>query len=235
MGKKIIALSLLFLPLLASAETIIGRYVSEMKNDVSFFVKGATKMVRPDKKGRFAIKNVNVEKDTVVVKSPRFENSVFIPLNGTSLITITENNDLLDVELKKAPIVPTGEYNGIIITQEELARTGERLALSAINVKIPRQNMATTFNGNTEPLYFMDGMLTADISDVPLSEIAYAEVVRASNPEVAAMGARGANGMILLTSLTKFHVEHPDWNAQREFSMQVAVSIREIPKAEKGK
>lgn len=235
MRKVLLFLGLCLLPSLAGAETVSGRYISDKKNDVSLYVKGMTKISRPDKKGRFAVKNVNVAADTIVVKSPRFENYVFVPLNGTSTVVITEQSDRLDVNLKRAPYVPAAEYNGIIVMKDALERTGERMALAAVNVKVPRQNAPTTFNGNMEPLYFIDGQLTGDISTIPLTEIAYAEVVRASNPESAALGARGANGMILLTTETKYRVDNPDWNAPTEFSLQIPVVIKEVQRVEKGK
>ncbi len=235
MRKALLMAGLSLLPVLSGAETVSGRYVSEAKNDVSLYVKGANKISRPDKKGKFSVKNVNVATDTLVVKSPRFEHFVFLPLNGASTVVINEQSGLLNVNLKKSPYVPTAEYNGIILTKDVLERTGERMALAAVNVKVPRQNAPTTFNGNMEPLYFIDGQLTSDVSTVPLVEIAYAEVVRGSNAESAAMGARGANGMILLTTETKYRVDNPDWNAPTEFSMSIPVSMKEFLPSEKEK
>lgn len=233
MKKTIVILGLSILPALLSAETVSGRYIMKGKNDISLLIKSVGKVARPDKKGRFTLKNADVENDTIVVKSPRFENSVFLPLKGTSILTITEQDNQLEVKQEKAPFVPPTAYNGIILTKQEMERTGERMVLSAINVKIPKQNSPTTFGGTTEPLYFVDGLLSSDISTIPLSEIAYAEVVRASNAETAALGARGANGMILLTTENKYRIENPDWNEPKEFTIQVPVIIKEIPTSNK--
>lgn len=235
MKKAILFLGLTILPALVQAETISGEYISKSKNDVSLLIKRIGKIARPSKKGAFSLKNVDIDNDTLVVKSPRFENSVLLPIKGTCQFTITEEENRLVVKQAKAPFNPPTAYNGIIVTKESLEKTGERMALAAINLKIPRQNSPTTFSGNTEPLYFIDGLLTSDISTIPLSEIAYAEVVRATNAESASLGARGANGMILLTTENKYHVENPDWNEPREFTVEVPVTINEIPQTVKDK
>lgn len=225
MMKKILLFGLALLPAVVSAETVSGQYISKEKSDVSLSIKRIGKVVHPNKKGAFSLRNAEIDTDTLVVESARFNVPIFFPLKGTTIVVINEQADQLDVTQKMPPLDFPSSYNGIIVSKADLERTGERMTLTAVNSKVPRQNSATTFNGNTEPLYFLDGLLVNDISTMPLSEVAYVEVVRPSNPECAAMGARGANGMILVTSETKYHTENPNWDEPREFTIHIPIKV----------
>lgn len=190
--------------------TVTGTYKAENPKAATLFILGKDKVVHPDKKGRFAIKNVDLEEDILIIQPANRQADTFqVALFGHSLLEIEEQTNMLDVQLIPRPIVPSAEYGGIIIMQNELLQTGKLNTLEAIKVKYP-QSPTATFNGSMEPLYFLDGVETTDISFVTIQETAYAEVVRPSNPGCTAFGSRGGNGLILLTTQTRFAVQHPE-------------------------
>lgn len=230
MRSKAILIVFGILPFLANAESITGQYSSDIpfkKGDVSIFVKRIGKSTQPDKKGRFSLKNANLYQDTLVLYSATHDKASYIPMKGCVEFIIKEEKGKLDIVQKRAPFDPSSEHGGQIYTKETLEKTGESMTLAAINAKVPRNTIATTFKGSLEPIYFLDGIEVAEIATLPLSEIAYVEVVKPSNPECAALGARGANGMILVTSMTKYRMQDPHWNEPMEYHWEIRVDTGE--------
>ena len=212
------------LPFLANAETITGKYTSDTpykKGDVSIVNKRTGKNTQPDKKGRFSLKDTDPRQDTLVLYSATSGKASFVPMKGCVEFIIKEEKGKLDIIQKRAPFDPSSEHGGQIYTKETLEKTGESMTLAAINAKVPRNTIATTFKGSLEPIYFVDGLEVGEISTLPLSEVAYVEVVKPSNPECAALGARGANGMILVTSMTKYRMQDPHWNEPMEYHWEI--------------
>ncbi len=230
MKSKAILFALGLLPFLANAETITGKYTSDTpykKGDVTIIINRTGKNTQPDKKGRFSLKNTDPRQDTLVLYSAIRGNVSFIPMKGCVEFIIKEEKGVLDVVQKRAPFIPTSEYSGQIYMKESLEKTGESMTLSAINAKVPRSNVATSFNGSLAPIYYVDGLEVGEISTLPLSEVAYVEIVRPSNPECAALGARGANGMILVTTETKYKIQNPHWNEPMEYHWEIRVDAGE--------
>lgn len=210
---------------LMSAETLSGHYTSDNCKEVSISNKRTGKVCHPDKKGRFSLKGTELAEDTIVVLPQSDGLPVVLPLNGACEVNITDQGKQLDIVLKRAPYQPTAAFNGTIIWKESLKKTGEDMALPAINKKMPMSsNVATSFYGSTRPLYMMDGMEISDLSTIPLTEVAYVEIVRAGSSECAALGARGANGIIIVTSETKYRTENPAWNEPAEIHLQIPIS-----------
>ncbi len=224
MKKKTAILALSLIPFIASAETISGHYSSSTptgKGDVTFTNKRTGKSTTLDKKGNFSLKNADPEKDTLVVFTVSRNRTTFLSMDGCVEFLINEEDDFVDVVQKKAPFVPDSEYGGQMLTKESLEKTGESMTLAAVYVKVPKPNVSTSFTGSQDPLFFLDGLQTSDISTLPLSEVAYVEYVKPSNPECASMGAKGANGMILVTSDTKYKTSNPKWDEPKEFHKHI--------------
>lgn len=220
----ILLLAVCLVPASISAETFYGHYSSSNSKEATISNKRTGKICHPDKKGRFSLKGTEFREDTIIVLPQNDKLPVLIALNGACEANITENGLRLDVVLKKAPYQPTSAFNGTIIWKESLKMTGEEMALPAIVKKMPMSpNIATTFYGNQRPLYMIDGMEISDLSTTPLSEVAYVEIVRAGSPECAVMGARGANGIICVTTEAKYRTQNPAWNEPTEIHLQLPI------------
>lgn len=196
-----------------SAENIAGVYKSVNPKEVSISILGGDKVEHPDKRGRFTLKNVDLSKDTMLIESPTLEFPIAMPIahpQGAQYVSayiitekVVEDGVWVDFCYKPKPISLPTLYGGIVIKREDLESTGEQSVLSAVKVKYPQQSL-TTFNGNTTPLYFVDGVETTDITGFPVRETAYVEYVSPTSSACASLGARGANGAILITTKTKF-------------------------------
>jgi hypothetical protein len=127
----------------------------------------------------------------------------YFSLGGLDDIKIYVKDSVITAKMKKRMPEISTFYGGNIITQEDLLATGEMTALAAVYRKFP-SNSKTTFNGNTSPVYFVDGVETMDVSGIPVMEVAYIEYVKPTNPACASLGMRGANGIILFTTKTKY-------------------------------
>lgn len=230
MKSTAILIALGILPFLANAETITGQYSSDLpfkKGDVSISVKRTGKSTQIDKKGRFSLRNVDPDQDTLVLYSATRNRTSFLPMKGCVEFIIKDEKKRVDIVQKRATFDPTSEHNGQIYMKESLEKTGESMTLAAINAKVPRSNVATSFNGSLEPIYFVDGLEVSEISTLPLSEVAYVEVVRPSNPACTELGARGANGMILVTTETKYKTQNPLWNEPTEYHWEIRTNAKE--------
>ncbi|MBO7427512.1 MAG: hypothetical protein J6U08_02235 [Paludibacteraceae bacterium] len=224
MKSAAILIALGILPFLANAETIIGKYSSDLpfkKGDISITVKRTGKSTQPDKKGKFSLRNVDPSQDTLVLYSGTRNRTLFLPAKGCVEFNIKDEKDLVDIVQKRAAFEPMSEHSGQIYMKESLEKTGESMTLAAINAKVPRSNVVTTFNGSLDPIYFVDGLEASEISTLPLSEVAYVEVVRPSNPACTELGARGANGMILVTTMTKYRTQNLLWNEPTEYHWEI--------------
>lgn len=229
MKKQTAILALSIIPFFASAETISGHYTSSTpagKGEVTFTNKRTGKSASLDKKGNFSLKSVETEKDTLVIFSKAWNRTTFVSMDGCVEFNINEGESFVDITQKKAPYVPDSEHGGQILMRESLEKTGESMTLSAVYSKVPKPNISTSFTGNQNPIYFLDGLETNDISNIPLSEVAYVEYVKPSNPECTSLGARGGNGMILVTSDTKYKTSNPRWNEPNEFHKHISVDSK---------
>ena len=207
--KNIVLLLVLSFSASLFAKTVTGTYKVDNCKEVSISVQGKDKVVHPDKRGRFSVKDVDLEEDVLLIHSPNGKDTFQISLQGHSYMEISEQDSLVDVMLIPRPFEPATAYDGIILMQKDLLMTGETNSLAAVKVKYP-QSPATSFNGSMEPLYFLDGIEVSDISHITIQETAYVEVVRPSNPACTSFGSRGGNGLILLTTQTRFSVLYPE-------------------------
>ncbi|MBO4531082.1 MAG: hypothetical protein J5767_10650 [Paludibacteraceae bacterium] len=210
----------MIIPMSMYAENISGTYVtSDNPKEITISVVGKGEEVHPDKKGRFTIKNVDVSKDSLQIYTPYADTSFTIALahpqgakHASSYIikefSVMSGGDtirMVDVCYKPKPVSVSYStvYGGTIITNRELEATGEQNVMAALSIKY-QQAAYSTLNGSTTPLYFVDGVETNDISHYPVREIAYVEYVKPTNAASTSLGVRGANGAILLTTMSKY-------------------------------
>ena len=202
------------------AENISGTYVTcDNPKEITISVVGKGNEVHPDKKGRFTIKNVDVTKDSLLIYTPYADTSYTIALvhpqgakyastyiiKELSVMSEGDTVRMVDVCYKPKPVSLSYStvYGGTIITNRELEATGEQNVMAALSIKY-QQAAYSTLNGSTTPLYFVDGVETNDISHYPVREIAYVEYVKSTNAASTSLGVRGANGAILLTTMSKY-------------------------------
>lgn len=197
----VLMLSLCFAEAKTEAVKGVYSYKGESVKGLKAWVLGRQDTVRLDKKGRFRLKGVDCKNDTLVFES--FKNqSIVVPLCGNTIVSVLRSDAKTDVELKKEQRRPNSVYGGNIYTKADLEQTGETALLKAIMVKSP-QGSASSFLMNTTPLYFIDGAEVMAI-DLPVKEVGYVEVVKATNSASSAFGVRGANGAILVTTEVKW-------------------------------
>lgn len=200
------------------AENISGTYVTcDNPKEITITVVGKGKEVHPDKKGRFTIKNVDVTRDSLLIYSPYADASFKVALahpqgakyastyiiKEFSVMSEGDTVRMVDVCYKPKPVSYNTVYGGTIITNRELEATGEQNVLAAISIKY-QQTAYSSLNGSLNPLCFVDGIETNDISHYPVREIAYVEYVKPTNAACTSLGVRGANGVILLTTMSKY-------------------------------
>lgn len=155
------------------------------------------------KRGYFSIKKADLEKDTLFFYEDETSAPYYFSLGGLDDIQIDVKDSIITATMKKRLPEISTFYGGTILTQKDLEATGEQTALAAVYRKYP-SNIAVTLNGNTTPIFYLDGVETGDVSGISVMEIAYVEYVKSTNPACASLGMRGGNGIILFTTKTKY-------------------------------
>ncbi len=191
-----------------SGETMIG---------VNIIIKGTTIGTVTDFEGNFSL--TADSKDTLYVSYIGYFNEE-IPVNGRAKIDITLTQDLTsldevivvgygvqkksditgsvasidveDLEKMKAPTIDQaiqGRAAGVVVT----ASSGS--PGSSMNIRI----RGTGTINNSDPLYVIDGMPIDNMDFINPSDIASMEILKDAS-SCAIYGARGANGVILITT-----------------------------------
>jgi TonB-dependent SusC/RagA subfamily outer membrane receptor len=101
---------------------------------------------------------------------------------------------------KKDLLTPVGKVNGthsrytsytsiydMLRTQPGVLVSGRRVIIQGIS----------TFYGNTEPLYVLDGMTISNIDGIPPQQVKSIDILK--GPSASIYGSRGANGVIIIT------------------------------------
>lgn len=197
-----ISLFVLISPLLS--QSISGVIDGDVdKKSIRVSTNSSPELKKTSKRGTFSFKKADLYKDTLFFYENENAAPYYFSLGGLDDIKIYVKDSVITAKMKKRMPEISTFYGGNIITQEDLLATGEMTALAAVYRKFP-SNSKTTFNGNTTPVYFVDGVETMDVSGIPVMEVAYIEYVKPTNPACASLGMRGANGIILFTTKTKY-------------------------------
>ncbi len=193
----------------SSGEPLIG---------VSVIIKDSGTGSITDVDGKYAL-NVSSSEDILILSYVGYE-SVQIVVGNRSVIDVTMNEDIL--QLGNIVVVGYGSIRKSDITgavssvrPEDLAQTGtidvaEGLQGRVAGVNVisnsgdPASGVSITIRGagnfgNTQPLYVIDGYQTNDISFINPSDVESMEVLKDASA-TAIYGARGANGVILITT-----------------------------------
>ncbi len=193
-----------------SGEPMIGATVIE---------KGTSNGVVTDFDGNFAIDVP--EGATIVISCIGFNNQEF-PVAGKSVINVTLQDDAQDLDelvvvgygvMKKRDVtgsIAQAKGSDIVKSQSFSALDGLRGKAAGVNIFSNSsqpgayQNTViirgmSTINASTDPLYVVDGVVMEDFSMVNPNDIENIEVLKDASA-AAIYGARGANGVILVTT-----------------------------------
>ncbi len=186
---------------------------------VTILVKGTMQGTVTDVNGNYTLQNVPA--DAILVFSFVGMQTVEATILGKSLIDIVLEDDAIGLEEVVAigyGTVKRADLTGAVasVKGEELAATpvpniAQALQGRLLGVNITSQDgrpgatMSVRVRGggsitqSNEPLYIVDGFPVSDISDIPASEIESIDVLKDAS-STAIYGARGANGVILVTT-----------------------------------
>lgn len=190
-----------------------GRPVRKAK----IWVKDPAQYASTDKEGKFGLSEVAPD-DTLNVKIKK--ETYRIPVNGRKAVKITVIGTEVK-EVKEEPALADLGYGYVKrrerinassgITGARLVATGATDILSALSGLVPGLNVrgsarggdrsATirgihSFQSSSEPLYVVDGIVTASLDNISLYDVEMVEVLK----DAPIYGSRGANGAILVTT-----------------------------------
>ena len=180
------------------------------------YITSPRRYVITTKRGEFGLTNVDTD-DTlkISIKERTYRvpiakcKSLSIMLNiETGEILASESQELIE---KGFDHVNRREGNlGTIISGKALIRSGHNTLMAALQGRVPGLNISgieapgsdgsvnirglKSFMGSNTPLFVVDGMIVETLSDIPLYDIDYVEILK----EASHYGSRGANGAIIV-------------------------------------
>ncbi|MFD0990158.1 SusC/RagA family TonB-linked outer membrane protein [Mariniflexile jejuense] len=185
---------------------------------VSIIIKNTTKGTATDFDGNFSI-NAN-SKDILVFSFLGFKTQE-ISVSGKSTINIslvTDSSQLDEVVVIGYGSTTRRDVTGAIssVTGEKLAAVPVPDAAQALQGKLPGVNVTTqdgrpganisirvrgggSISQSNQPLFIVDGFPVSSISNIPGSQIQSIDVLKDAS-STAIYGARGANGVIIVTT-----------------------------------
>lgn len=203
----------------ASPITVNGTVVDEAGEPVigaTVMVKGTSVGASTDLDGKFSF---NAEKGAKIIVTSVGYTSVEIKAQPELKITLKEDQALLDEvvvigygqvkrrdvttaistvdkkEIQNRPLVTAGQaLQGKAAGVQVIQGTGQPGSEPAIRIR-----GASSFNGDNDPLYVVDGVVTSSIKYLAPTEIESMQVLKDASA-AAIYGSRAANGVILITT-----------------------------------
>ncbi len=193
-----------------SGEPIIG---------VNIHVKGTTNGTVTDLDGKFQISGVNSNSVLTISYLGYLPHEVKVGNQESFTITLVEDNKVLDEvvvigygTVKKRDLTGSvASVNGKDISATPVANVAQALQgkLPGVNVISqdgrPDANISIRIRGggsisqSNEPLIMVDGVSVSSLSDIPADQVESIDVLKDAS-STAIYGARGANGVILVTT-----------------------------------
>jgi len=227
MNQKTKRISLLtalcMLWLVGFAQSTVTGVVSDSNGEpligVSVSVKGTTNYgVITDQNGRYSI-SVPENRSALVFNYIGFREKEVKVGGNTANVTLQEDNIGLDeVVVIGYGTVKRKDLTGAVasVRGEDLAAVPVNNVAQALQGKLPGVNVVSgdgrpdadisirvrgggSITQSNSPLFIVDGFPVSSISDIPASEIASIDVLKDAS-STAIYGARGANGVILVTT-----------------------------------
>lgn len=203
----------------ASPITVNGTVVDEAGEPVigaTVMVKGTSVGASTDLDGKFSF---NAEKGAKIIVTSVGYTSVEVKAQPELKIILKEDQALLDEvvvigygqvkrrdvttaistvdkkEIQNRPLVTAGQaLQGKAAGVQVIQGTGQPGAEPAIRIR-----GASSFNGDNDPLYVVDGVVTSSIKYLAPTEIESMQVLKDASA-AAIYGSRAANGVILITT-----------------------------------
>lgn len=216
---------LLFFPREIAAQTVTGKVTDntgEPLPGVGIVLKGSTVGSITNIEGTYSIKVNDIQNDVLVFSFVGMQKKE-IPLKGMSVIDVTlepatetldelvvvgygtmkkrdltgsvssvSSKQLRDIPVTSAAQAITGRLAGVQITTSEGSPDAE--------VKI-RVRGGGSITQDNSPLYIVDGFPVDNLGSVPPSDIESIDVLKDAS-STAIYGARGANGVVIITTKT---------------------------------
>jgi TonB-linked SusC/RagA family outer membrane protein len=227
MMKKLIVLSvLLLLVRLASfAQQVTGTVVSDSSNTglagVSVTMKGGNGGTATNDKGAFSLAVPNGRKKVDLIFSAIGFGTTTVTAEVGSPVTVRMTKEvaaLNDVVVIGYGTVRRKDLTGAVssVSGKDIAAVPVANAAQALAGKIPGVNVTAqdgrpdasisirvrgggSISQSNEPLYIVDGFPVGSITDVPATQIESIDVLKDAS-STAIYGARGANGVIIVTT-----------------------------------
>lgn len=205
------------------AITVRGKVTSSSNEEgipgVNILVKGTGTGTITDVEGNYSLQVPN-ETDTLVFSSIGYI-AQEVAVNGRAVINISMEEDLQNLE--EVVVVGYGTQRRSEVTGSVGVVSGEVLkeqpsfnAMQSLRGKVPGVNIYTnsgaptgnnrvvirgvgTINASSDPLYVVDGVVMDNIDVMNPNDIKSIEVLKDASA-TAIYGARGANGVILITT-----------------------------------
>lgn len=206
-------------------KTIVSGYVTD---GIQMPVAGAVVMVNGEKSGRLTngkgYYKIKIKPDVTKIGIFTYTNGVREePVNGRETINFVFEGSVPDQNAAKAAQDGeetvnigygsvkkrdvTGSVGGIDGTKSRYAAysniydmlRGEVAGVQVVGTSIKIQN-ASSLTLSTEPLFVVDGNIVSSISDISPSTVKRVQVLKGSSASI--YGSRGANGVILISTLT---------------------------------
>lgn len=180
------------------------------------YISSPRRYVTTTKLGEFGLTNVQPHDTVKIVVNKQTYKVAVGPLKSMVVVLDVANGQIevsesLALKEKGFDHVSRRERDlGTIVSGASLQRSGRSTLIAALQGRVPGLNISGTeapgsegsvnirgvksFLAPSTPLYVVDGMVVDTLSDIPIEDIDYVEILR----EATIYGSRGANGAILV-------------------------------------
>jgi len=214
--------------------TISDSSTRESLAGVNILVEGTQQGVITDASGNYSL-NIPGQNAVLLISYVGYL-SQRVPVSGRSVIDVRLSPDIKSLEevvvvgygtQKKSLVtgaissIKETELSTVSLTGIDQALQGRLAGVSVLsNSGMPGTGMKVRIrgvgsNGNSEPLYVVDGIVVSNLNNIDPSEIASMEVLKDAASS-AIYGAQGANGVVMVTTRTGKYNTAPviDFDAQ---------------------
>ena len=222
--KKVclLALMVIFVGVQLYAQKVTGKVVDETNTPIpgaNVVIKGTTNGLITNNEGVFSIVPANMQKDVIQFSFIGYDTKE-VPINGQSVINVQLTASTLQIE--EVVAIGYGTVKKRDVTGSVASVTGKQIAAipvanvaQALQGRLPGVNVSSqdgrpdatisirvrgggSISQSNDPLILIDGV-PGNISDVPSEMVESIDVLKDAS-STAIFGARGANGVILVTT-----------------------------------
>ncbi len=222
--KKVclLALMVIFAGVQLYAQKVTGKVVDETNTPIpgaNVVIKGTTNGLITNNEGVFSIVPANMQKDVIQFSFIGYDTKE-VPINGQSVINVQLTASTLQIE--EVVAIGYGTVKKRDVTGSVASVTGKQIAAipvanvaQALQGRLPGVNVSSqdgrpdatisirvrgggSISQSNDPLILIDGV-PGNISDVPSEMVESIDVLKDAS-STAIFGARGANGVILVTT-----------------------------------